>query len=77
MSMPFRQKRKYCCCPCACRDMREVKQADGTYKTIVENEELPPSKNYETAAMVAAGVPMEKVSSYFTNIVNPPKEDEE
>lgn len=77
MSMPFKQKHYRFCAPVGAHELKKVKQKDGTIKTVVDEEKIPPSKQFETAAMIEAGVPMDKVSSYFTVIPNPPSESED
>ena len=74
MTMPFRQKHHRFCAPVGAHELKKVVQKDGSIKTVVDDEKIPPSKQFETAAMMEAGVPMNKVSSYFTLIPDPPQE---
>lgn len=66
MSMPFRQKMACFIAPCGVKEFKQVVEADGTVKNIVDDIVLPPSEKFSTANMAKAGVPMEEVSSYFT-----------
>lgn len=74
MSMPYRQKHYRFCAPVSAHEFKKVVQKDGAIKTVVDDEKIPPSKQFATASMMDAGVPMNKVSSYFTVIPNPPQE---
>lgn len=79
MSMPFRQKMADCISPCGTHDLKQVEQADGTIKTIVDDPKLPSSDQFATKNMVAAKIPLDdsrfaEVPSTFTALVNVPEE---
>lgn len=59
MSMPFRQRMADCIAPCGTHDLKSIKQADGSYKTIVDDPKLPPSEKFETKNMLKAKISLD------------------
>ena len=59
MSMPFRQRMADCIAPVGVHDFKSVKQADGSYKTVIDEPELPPAAKFETKNMLKAKIPLD------------------
>lgn len=79
MSMPFRQKMADCIAPCGTHDLKNVVEADGTVKTIVDDVKLPDSSKFETKNMLAAKIRLDdprfaEVASEFTAVYEMPAE---
>lgn len=79
MSMPFRQKMPDFIAPCGTHELKQINQADGTTKTVVDDPKLPDSSKFETKNMLAAKIPLDdprfaEVSSAFTAIPEAPSE---
>lgn len=79
MTMPRRQKMPDFIAPCGTHDLKTVKEADGTYKTIVDDPKLPSSSQFDTKNMLQAHISLDdnrfaEVSSEFTVIANVPEE---
>lgn len=79
MSMPFRQKMADFNAPCGTHDLKVVENGDGTYKTVVDDPDLPESAKFETKNMLAAKIPLDdkrfaEVPSEFTAIAKQPEE---
>ena len=81
MSMPFRQRMVDCVAPVGVHDLKSVKQADGTYKTVIDDPDLPPSAKFETKNMLKAKIPLDdprfaEVKSEFIALPEDVKEPE-
>lgn len=79
MTMPRRQKMPDFIAPCGTHDLKTVKEADGTYKTIVDDPKLPPSSQFDTNNMLKAKISLDdsrfaEVPSEFTAFANIPEE---
>ena len=59
MSMPFRQRMADCIVPCGTHDLKSVKQADGSFKIVVDDPQLPPSAKFETKNMLKAKIALD------------------
>lgn len=81
MSMPFRQKMPDFIAPCGTHDLKQVVEADGSTKMIVDDPQLPPSSQFETKNMLAAKIPLDdkrfaEVSSTFIAVGKETQEPE-
>lgn len=79
MSMPFRQKMPDFIAPCGTHDLKQITEADGTTKMIVDDPQLPESRKFETKNMLAAKIPLDdkrfaEVSSTFIALESVEKE---
>lgn len=79
MSMPRRQKMPDFIAPCGTHDLKMVKEADGTFKTVVDDVKLPPSAKFDTKNMIKAKISLDDprfaaVPSEFTAIASLPEE---
>lgn len=75
MSMPFRQKMPDYIAPCGTHDLKQITEADGTTRMIVDDPSLPDSRQFETKNMLAAKIPLDdkrfaEVSSAFVALEN-------
>ena len=56
MTMPRRQKMADFIAPCGTHELKTVHEADGTFKTVVDDPKLPESKQFETKNMLRAKI---------------------